>query len=605
MLDGEYSKERDQIRNLMQNSSTFDELFLYGPLDVDAHREQTLRAVKELIALKTVHLRDMVDNPKKFLMWFETISYCDPSVALKFAVQYNLWGGTILLLGTKKHHDRYLQDISDGKLLGVFGLTELGHGSNVNGLETTATFDLASKSFIINSPTWTSQKYWPGNISKHGKLATIFARLILGGVDKGVHAFVVPIRSEPTVLYPYGEVLEGVTIRDISYKSSYNGIDNGGLLFKNVKIPLENMLDRFSSVDENGKYHSEIPSNRHFGAMMSVFFIGRVCLSLLSLCSMKVGVAIALSYAYNRLQFGPPKQAEQPIINYTTTQRRLIPSIARAYAYDFAHKAISEPLGRAQDVLHSYSSGIKAFTSWDSVAALQLAREVAGGQGIRLHTRIGMLREHSDLVVTGEGDNTVLCQQVAKFLLAQYHKAMQSGSFSGELAYVNNLTGTTPSQVPIDLLSLSYQQLLLEHREYILVKELYQKIYGNNKTLATNSLEFYNKFNENLTLTIKVAKANVDRLVQGFFLDRIIKLTNTDPTTLTLLKNLCRLDSLVQIQKELGFYFNYNLLSSQKLYIQIDDTITQLCKDITPYSKHLTSAFAIPNKFHPLLNSIE
>ena len=104
--------------------------------------------------------------------------------------------GAIYNLGTKKHHDKYLPKSERGEIIGVYGLTELGHGSNVSGIETTATFDRMKDEFVVNMPTWTAQKYWPGNIAEDGNHAVIFAKLMMDGVDRGVHAFVVPFRDE-------------------------------------------------------------------------------------------------------------------------------------------------------------------------------------------------------------------------------------------------------------------------------------------------------------------------------------------------------------------------------------------------------------------------
>ncbi|KAF2075029.1 hypothetical protein CYY_003681 [Polysphondylium violaceum] len=613
MLDGEFHFDRDRLRELFQTSDSFDEVFLNETIDIDTHREIILKACKEIMNLSIVSLNDMQKNPKKFVSWFESISYCDPSVALKFAVQYNLWGGTILFLGTKKHHDKYLKGIENGTKLGVFGLTELGHGSNVNGLETTATFDSNTCEFIINSPTFTSQKYWPGNIAKHGQYATIFARLIIKGQDKGIHAFVVPIRSEPDSVNPYGVILPGVHIRDIGLKASYNGIDNGGLLFKNVRIPLDNMLDKFSHVDQKGVYHSTVPANRHFGLMMSVFFIGRVCLSVNSLCMMKVGLSIAVNYASNRAQFAKTTKTKEelPIINYTTTQRRLIPSIARAYAMDFSHKYICDFVGvKPLDVLHSYSSGFKAITSWEAVNSLQMCREVMGGQGFRMCNRVAMLRDHADVVTTGEGDNTVLTQQVGKFLLGKYQIAVSQSppSFTGELSFINSIETSPVGQ---QLTSISYQQWLLEKREHELLKELHSRMYGSHRggsLVQPNTEQWFHLWNQSLPLVIKLVKANVDRLAQNFFLQKIIDSSNvltTDKATLTALKNLCRLDSLKQIQLDLGFFVAKGFITGEHKWIQIEDEINHLCSQIVPYIQILTEAFGVPLKFNPLEKNIE
>jgi len=70
---------------------------------------------------------------------FETLSFGDLSVVTKVGMQFGLFGGAILQLGTKPHHDAFLRDLIRGRLIGCFAMTETGHGSNVQALGTTAT----------------------------------------------------------------------------------------------------------------------------------------------------------------------------------------------------------------------------------------------------------------------------------------------------------------------------------------------------------------------------------------------------------------------------------------------------------------------------------
>ena len=77
------------------------------------------------------------------------------------------------------------------RMIGCYAQTELGHGSNVAGLETTATLDLTTDQFVIHSPTVTSTKYWPGGLGLWANHAVVFARCIVDGNEYGVQAFVV------------------------------------------------------------------------------------------------------------------------------------------------------------------------------------------------------------------------------------------------------------------------------------------------------------------------------------------------------------------------------------------------------------------------------
>ena len=76
--------------------------------------------------------------------------------------------------------------VKNFRIMGCYAQTEMGHGSDVAGLETTATFDQKTDEFIIHSPTTTSAKYWPGDLGRMTSNAIVFARLIIDGDDYGV-----------------------------------------------------------------------------------------------------------------------------------------------------------------------------------------------------------------------------------------------------------------------------------------------------------------------------------------------------------------------------------------------------------------------------------
>lgn len=67
-------------------------------------------------------------------------------------VQFNLFGGTLLKLGTERHH-HILNDIDSFDQVGCFGLTELAYGNNAVEMETTMTLDKETDEWIVNTPT--------------------------------------------------------------------------------------------------------------------------------------------------------------------------------------------------------------------------------------------------------------------------------------------------------------------------------------------------------------------------------------------------------------------------------------------------------------------
>jgi len=132
-------------------------------------------------------------------------------------------------------------------MVGAYAQTELGHGSYVPGMQTTATFDKATQEFVIHTPCLSATKFWPGGLGKFSNFAIVFAKMMLDGKAMGVHPFMVQTRNLET-----WELLPGIQCGDIGSKFGYNTKDNGFMIFDSVRIPRKNMMRRFVELDENG-----------------------------------------------------------------------------------------------------------------------------------------------------------------------------------------------------------------------------------------------------------------------------------------------------------------------------------------------------------------
>ena len=219
----------------------------------------------------------IADNIDYFLACFDSVLVYDYTVLTKLMVHFGLYCKTIKNLGTEKHRELLL-DGTSLRTFGCFGLTEIGHGSNVRGIETTATYDMETKEFIINSPTDTSAKFWIGNLAKTAQNAVIFAQLYTHEENKGVHAFVFPVRDRMNHV-----PLPRIEIGDCGDKKGAHGIDNGWIKFKNFRVPKDALLDKFGSVDDEGKYHSPISDpGKRFANSIASLSGGRVLISRLS-----------------------------------------------------------------------------------------------------------------------------------------------------------------------------------------------------------------------------------------------------------------------------------------------------------------------------------
>ena len=155
-------------------------------------------------------------------------------------------------MSTERHRHLFPK-IDDLSVFGCFCLTELGYGNNAVEMETTSTYDEKTKEFVITTPTTLSQKYWISNGFKHANHSLVFAQTIVKGKNEGVNAFLVPIRDPKT-----NAALPGVTIVDMGHKLGLNGVDNASLKYDKVRVPRENLMNRYADVTQEGEFKSDV-----------------------------------------------------------------------------------------------------------------------------------------------------------------------------------------------------------------------------------------------------------------------------------------------------------------------------------------------------------
>jgi len=531
----------------------------------------------------------------KYCTVFEEISKYDLSLAIKFGVHFGLFGGSVASLGTKKHHDKYLKDIANMKLPGCFAMTEMHHGSNVKALQTTAIYQPEDHSFIINTPTENDRKTYIGNAALHATMASVFAQLIVGEEEHGVHAFLVPIRDEQ------GNTLPGITIGDNGHKMGLNGVDNGTLHFNQIKIPKENLLNQFGDIDEKGNYTSPISSaSKRFFTMLGTLVGGRLCVPVSGLSATKKALNIAVNFALTRKQFGPPGQAEQSIMDYPTHQKKLMPLIANAYAYHFAHQELLHDFenntSEDQQEIEALAAGLKALSTWNTTDTIQTCREACGGKGYLSEMYFDKLKADTDIFTTFEGDNTVLLQLTAKSRLTYFKKQFGRLNWWDTLKYISNIASSNLSQLnPVTtrntnedhLLSDDFQLEAFQYREEYSLRSLALRL---NKRIK-NGADSYDAFLETQVHLVDMAKAYIERVVLDKFLLSINQQNNEElKTLLTKIKNL---HALHCIEKNRGWYLEHGYISGAKS-LAVNKLVLKLCKELKAESFYLVDAFDIP-----------
>lgn len=523
----------------------------------------------------------------------------------------------IVSLCDEEQQARWLPLCRDWRMIGCYAQTELGHGSNIRALETTATFLPESKggqkggSFVINSPTLTSRKFWPGTLGRTANYAMVIAQLIDGdGVNRGIHNFLVPLRSMKD-----HSLLPGVKAGDIGPKIGYNNMDNGMASFDNVIIPRRNMAMRFSQVDENGKYSrkkvSPAASKIAYVTMMQV----RVSLVHLSFEALAKATTINVRYSAVRKQGFAEDGTEVQIIDYKQQQHRIFPLIAAAYAFFFSARNLKEDLDKKEarlvenkkiskaemEDIHASSSALKAFATTVCTEGVEECRKACGGHGYLSCSGLPELYTATLQTATVEGDNHMLPQHVIKVLL-KLVQAVQNGddledykaclSYSLVPSLKTLLTGgheVCPAVSAEGLCDTTTLVQALNYRAARCLVKVAKKL--NDHIMDGKSME--QAWNLCLVGMAKASKAySVLLFAQGFAggIESETRNQLLGPGEVKVMTDLFKLFVLYWIEKDLGDFLEDGYLSAKQSG-WISDNVIKCLDTIRPNAVSLVDAF--------------
>jgi acyl-CoA oxidase len=537
-----------------------------------------------------------IGNMPLYANIFENLMYVDGSLTVKFGVQFGLFGGSIQKLGTKKHHDRYLKAIGEAKLLGCFAMTETGHGSNVRGIKTTATYNKEEDNITIHTPGKNDNKEYIGN-ALHGTMASVFAQLIVDGKNHGVHAILVPLRDSDNRPMP------GVRIEDNGYKLGLNGVDNGKIWFDQVKVPRENLLNKYGDITPDGTYYSEIKNaNKRFFTMLGTLVGGRICVAKGALGGAKMALAIAVKYALQRRQFNDNlKIQEDLIMDYPSHQLRLTPAIAKSYVYqvtlDSLMKTYSDDSITDKRKIETQVAGLKAIITWFANQTIQECREACGGKGYLLENRIADLKCDVDIFTTFEGDNTVLLQLAAKGIMSDFNTEFNSAGFSA----VFKLLG---SQISDKLVTINPLYANKVDKEHLYNPKFHRHAFDYRTRRLTYSAAMrirdyikkgvptYQAYLKVQTHLIALGKAYSCELAYNTYLKFTTTIENRKHREL--FQKLGCLFALSEIREDATWYLEQGYLGGTKSKA-IRQRVERLSTEFRPHIEVLVDGFGIPD----------
>ncbi|MBC9798472.1 acyl-CoA dehydrogenase [Sinomicrobium weinanense] len=596
VLKGAHAPHIDKFRKLLS-----DPLFQWNiQRDKDAFRIRTLEQVKLLAshgygAMAYDKAYGGIGNMPAYAGIFENLMYVDGSLTIKFGVQFGLFGGSIQNLGTKKHHDQWLKATGEAKILGCFAMTETGHGSNVRGIKTTATYVRETGTIVIDTPGKNDNKEYIGN-ALHARMATVFAQLIVNGTNEGVHAILVPVRDEN------GDLMPGVRIEDNGYKLGLNGVDNGKIWFSNVSVPRENLLDRFGRIDGNGNYQSDISNpNKRFFTMLGTLVGGRICVAKGALSGAKMALAIAVKYALYRRQFNSGEKVQEDLImDYPSHQLRLIAPIALTYVYhitlDHMIRSYASSTEETRRQTETQAAALKALITDFSNTTIQECREACGGKGYLLENRIGDLKNDVDIFTTFEGDNTVLLQLAAKGVLTDFKSEFNSDHFGDILKLLgtqlsDRLTTFNPlftNNTDKDhLFDPGFHLEALQYRTRRLTFTAASRIRSYLKKGVPSQQVSLNIQTHLITLG-KTYGAMLSYEIFSGFVENM-----ADKRLQFLFRKLGALYALMYIRDNAAWYLEHGYISSNKSKA-IRQRVERLCTELRPHVASLVDGYGIP-----------
>ncbi|RMZ77200.1 hypothetical protein DV738_g4487, partial [Chaetothyriales sp. CBS 135597] len=537
-----------------------------------------------------------------------------------YALQFLMFATSIREQSNEEQRKHWLAKLENWDIIGCYAQTELGHGSNVKGIECQAIWDSKTKEFVIHSPTLTASKWWNGSLGRTANHAIVVAQLLLpdnkkNGVLKsfGPHQFILQVRDMKT-----HKPLEGIVIGDIGPKYGYPGMDNGYMLFKQFRVPHSALLSRYSGVDpDSGAYIKPQNPAVVYGSLSFV----RAQLIMQARLVLARAVTVAVRYLSIRRQFADrdstdPNAAEEAVLNYPTVQIRILPLLATTYALHYTGNAMYQLYyGTRADIeksgnfsrlaeMHAASSGLKSRCTMLAADGIETCRRAMGGHGFGGGS--GMIELNNEYLSkpTVEGDNWMITQQTASYLIkrmqAVIEKPTQPSSESVDeqfKQYLSSLNAKTHPVAPLDILSDDKALVdAFRHRASYLAYNAYQERVVSGR-----------KWNDMMINLHNLSRAQSETLLVTNFYTAVFTPPpppggggGADPNppldtpTHSIMKLLFRLYALYTLDAAASEFLIAGSLTIDQLK-HVTPVIKQLMAQVRPHAVRLVDAWSIPD----------
>ena len=589
------TKRRKFVESVInKDSESFHDIYNYSRSDYLSH------GVKEFIR---------IHKPwKDFKPTREDICFMS-DIAVGFGALNNshaIFSSTIIGQGNDEQVKFWLPKIYTFQITGSYAQTELGHGSNVRGLMTTAEYDATIEEFVLNTPTLRSMKWWPGCLGKVATHVVLYAQLFLDGKEHGLHVFIVQIRDENHL------PLKGIRLGDLGNKIGDNSNDTGFMILENVRIPRENILSKYKTVSKDGKLVEvqKADSKVHYTTMMTT----RATMVSTSAARLSQACVMAIRYSAVREQgFIDTKSTasyqtpERQIIDHKIQQYRLLKQLSNAYALKFTGRWMIEQLinleGKSVGIikntdllkeLAATSAGLKSLTTIIATEGVEDCRKCCGGNGYLLHSGIGALSQDYLWQVTAEGDFVILSLLTSRHILKSIGKVFGGLKLQGIMDYFNvigepdfdlNKHRPSPAKSSSDYLNLNY---LLSLFRFNSLESNLSVATVFNSLVAEKNLSFEEAWNHCSKDLFKASWAHCYYIIMLTFANKVLEIK--DPQIQKVLHRLAALYACTNFLDN-----NWGNVIERDQFRLINETVSTLLSEIRVDAVTLVDCFDYPD----------
>jgi alkylation response protein AidB-like acyl-CoA dehydrogenase len=312
-----------------------------------------------------------------YCICIEELARVCPAIALSVAAHNGLCTSHISMFGTDAQKEQYLPRLVRGEVLGAWGLTEAGAGSDAAGMRTTAVRQ--GECWVINGAK---------TFITHGKIGSVMVVIAVSDRSKGsrgISAFIVE----------HG--MPGMSAGKKENKLGMRASDTSEVIFENCRVPPANLLG------EEGQ---------GFINTLQVLDAGRIGIAALSVGLAQGAYEAARNYSKERRQFGQPIASFQAIQwkladNATRIEAARLLTYRAAYLKDKGVRTTKE------------SSMAKLFASEIAVKAADDCVQIHGGYGFVKDYPAEKYFRDVKLLTIGEGTSEIQRLVIARQLLGQ------------------------------------------------------------------------------------------------------------------------------------------------------------------------------------------